>query len=75
MVSAGVTVLDPVSGTLPIPLSNVTEVALEEFHVRVAVSPVFMVEGATAILIAGPAMIVTVADAVVTPPGPDAVAV
>ena len=43
--SDGVMVREPLAGTVPIPLSNVTDVAFEELQLRVAVSPAFTVDG------------------------------
>jgi hypothetical protein len=73
--SAGVTGREPLGGTLPIPLSKLTDVAFEELQVRVAVDPAFTVDGFMTTLIVGLAMTVTVTEAVVTPPEPVAVAV
>jgi hypothetical protein len=56
------------------PLLNVTDVAFEEFQLRVAVDPAFTVEGSTTMLSVGRAMTVTITEAVVVPPGPVAVA-
>jgi hypothetical protein len=56
-------------------LSNVTELALEEFHVSVVVDPAFTIAGVTTTLIAGRAITVTLAEAIAVPPGPVAVAV
>jgi hypothetical protein len=56
-------------------LSNVTEVASEEFQVRVAVDPAFTVDGFITMLMVGLGTTVTFTDAVVTPPAPVAVAV
>jgi hypothetical protein len=44
-VSDGVIVREPLAGTAPIPLSNVTEIEFEELQLRVAVSPAFTVDG------------------------------
>jgi hypothetical protein len=57
------------------PLSKVTEVAFEEFQVRVAVDPAFTINGTTAMLIAGLGITVTVTAADVVPPEPVAIAV
>jgi hypothetical protein len=75
VVSAGVTDREPLAGTVPMPLSKVTDVALEEFQLRVAVDPALTVEGSTTMLIAGRGITVTSTDAFAVPPGPVAVAV
>jgi hypothetical protein len=75
VVSAGVTVREPLGGTVPIPLSKVTDVALVEFHVSVAVDPAFTVDGFMTMLIVGLGTTDTFSDAVVAPPAPVAVAI
>lgn len=60
---------------MPIPLSKVTDVALEAFQVRVAVCPDLTVDGFIAILIVGLKTTVTVTEALAAPPAPLAVAV
>ena len=75
MVFDGVTVREPLAATLPMPLSKVTEVALEEFHVIVAVCPARTVDGSTATVMVGRGTTVIATDALADPPGPVAVAI
>lgn len=66
---------EPLGGTLPIPLSKVTDVAFKEVQVSVAVDPAFIVDGFMTTLIVGLETTVTLTEAVVVPPEPIAVAV
>ncbi len=78
VLAAGVTVIDPLVGCVPMPLSIETEVAFEVDQVRVELCPDAIEVGFALKLIVGagvPEPTVTVAVAVAVPPDPVAVMV
>jgi len=67
VVTSGDTACDPVSVTVPIPWSMLTEVAFAELQLKVAESPAVMDVGCAVMLTAGTFPTVTVTLAVVVP--------
>ena len=75
VVSAGETDNEPLSGTLPMPLSILTVSALEELHVKIADSPAAILWGEALKVTVGAGITVMVVCEVAVPPIPAAVIV